>query len=86
MVRKKSVKCFEQSYLRTYIYLHTSVQHLQLTPLTCRVAGNIDQVQYCDKVKNITDFLGMKLSIEELTKIWKMQVSHVTFVGVMTIG
>lgn len=42
--------------------------------------GNIDQVQYCDKVKNITDFLGMKLSKEELTKIWKMQVSHVKFV------
>ena len=36
--------------------------------------GNIDQVQYCDKIKNIVDFLGVKLSIDELTKIWEMQV------------
>jgi len=36
--------------------------------------GNIDQVQYCDKIKNIVDFLGTHLSDDELTKIWKMQV------------
>ena len=39
------------------------------------VTGNIDQVQYCDKIKNIVDFLGTKLSVDELTKIWRMQVS-----------
>jgi len=38
------------------------------------IEGNIDQVQYCDKIKNIVDFLGTRLSDEELMKIWKMQV------------
>ena len=36
-------------------------------------SGNIDQVQYCDKIKNIVDFLGSSLSQEELAKIWNMQ-------------
>jgi len=40
----------------------------------CGIEGNIDQVQYCDKIKNIVDFLGTRLSDEELMKIWKMQV------------
>ena len=40
----------------------------------CGIEGNIDQVQYCDKIKNIVDFLGNRLSDEELMKIWKMQV------------
>ena len=40
----------------------------------CGIEGNIDQVQYCDKIKNIVDFLGTHLSDEELMKIWKMQV------------
>ena len=37
--------------------------------------GNIDQAQYCDKIKGIVDFLGTDLSSDELTMIWKMQVS-----------
>lgn len=40
---------------------------------TCS-AGNIDQAQYCDKIKGIVDFLGSKLSVDELTMIWRMQV------------
>jgi hypothetical protein len=40
----------------------------------CFVTGNIDQGQYCEKIKNIVDFLGMRLSNEELTTIWKIQV------------
>lgn len=36
--------------------------------------GNIDQTQYCDKLKVIVEFIGSRLSAEELTKIWKMQV------------
>jgi len=40
----------------------------------CVTKGNIDQVQYCDKIKNIVEFLGTRLSEDELTKIWKMQV------------
>lgn len=37
--------------------------------------GNIDQAQYCDKIKGIVDFLGSKLSLDELSMIWKMQVA-----------
>ncbi|XP_050400806.1 ubiquitin carboxyl-terminal hydrolase 24 isoform X1 [Patella vulgata] len=41
--------------------------------LSIALEGNIDQAQYCDKIKNIVDFLGSKLSVDELTMIWKMQ-------------
>ena len=37
--------------------------------------GNIDQAQYCDKIKGLVDFLGSELSTEELNMIWKMQVT-----------
>lgn len=37
-------------------------------------SGNIDQVQYCEKVKGIVDFLGSEITLEELAMIWKMQV------------
>ena len=37
-------------------------------------------MQYCDKIKNIVDFLGTRLSDEELMKIWKMQVCKETCV------
>lgn len=39
--------------------------------------GNIDQGQYCEKIKNIVEFLGMRLSNDELTTIWKMQVCNI---------
>ncbi|XP_064624443.1 ubiquitin carboxyl-terminal hydrolase 24-like isoform X2 [Lineus longissimus] len=48
--------------------------------LSIALEGNIDQAQYCDKVKGILDFLGTGLSLDELTKIWKMrngQTNHV---------
>ncbi|PIK60872.1 putative ubiquitin carboxyl-terminal hydrolase 24 [Apostichopus japonicus] len=41
--------------------------------LSIALEGNIDQTQYCDKLKVIVEFIGSKLSAEELTKIWKMQ-------------
>ncbi|XP_064607447.1 ubiquitin carboxyl-terminal hydrolase 24-like isoform X2 [Liolophura sinensis] len=41
--------------------------------LSIALEGNIDQAQYCDKIKGIVDFLGAKLSLDELTMIWKMQ-------------
>lgn len=40
--------------------------------------GNIDQVQYCEKVKGIVDFLGSEITTEELAMIWKMQVQICT--------
>jgi len=48
----------------------------------CGIEGNIDQVQYCDKIKNIVDFLGNRLSDEELMKIWKMQVCDTRLLAV----
>ncbi|CAL1529935.1 unnamed protein product [Lymnaea stagnalis] len=41
--------------------------------LSIALEGNIDQAQYCDKIKGIVEFLGAKLSLDELSMIWKMQ-------------
>lgn len=38
------------------------------------IAGNIDQAQYCERIKGIIELLGSKLSLDELSKIWKIQV------------
>lgn len=38
--------------------------------------GNIDQAQYCERIKGIIELLGSKLSLDELSKIWKIQVSR----------
>eukprot|EP00095_Tigriopus_kingsejongensis_P003305 maker-scaffold355_size198070-snap-gene-0.39 protein:Tk03305 transcript:maker-scaffold355_size198070-snap-gene-0.39-mRNA-1 annotation:"ubiquitin carboxyl-terminal hydrolase 24 isoform x8" len=49
--------------------------------LSVTLEGNIDQVQYTDKIKAIVEFLGPRLSLEELSKMWKLQESanaHVT--------
>lgn len=43
-------------------------------PTVC-VPGNIDQAQYCERIKGIIELLGSKLSLDELSKIWKIQVS-----------
>ena len=40
--------------------------------------GNLHQSQYCDRIKVLVEFLGTKLSLDELTTIWKMQVLHCT--------
>jgi len=52
----------------------------------CGFEGNIDQVQYCDKIKNIVDFLGTHLSDEELMKIWKMQVCETRVILMVWYG
>lgn len=39
------------------------------------IAGNIDQAQYCERIKGIIELLGSKLSLDELSKIWRIQVS-----------
>uniref|UniRef100_A0A452VB74 ubiquitinyl hydrolase 1 n=1 Tax=Ursus maritimus TaxID=29073 RepID=A0A452VB74_URSMA len=41
--------------------------------LSIALEGNIDQAQYCDRIKGIIELLGSKLSLDELTKIWKIQ-------------
>lgn len=35
--------------------------------------GNIDQLQYCEKMKAVIEFLGNSLSDQELTSIWGLQ-------------
>lgn len=42
------------------------------------VPGNIDQAQYCERIKGIIELLGSKLSLDELSKIWKIQVRNKT--------
>ena len=34
--------------------------------------GNIDQVQYTDRMKEVVEFMAPKLTEEELTRIWQM--------------
>lgn len=38
------------------------------------IVGNIDQAQYCERIKGIIELLGSKLSLDELSKIWRIQV------------
>eukprot|EP00090_Calanus_glacialis_P047045 TRINITY_DN9530_c0_g1_i3.p1 TRINITY_DN9530_c0_g1~~TRINITY_DN9530_c0_g1_i3.p1 ORF type:complete len:2633 (-),score=502.34 TRINITY_DN9530_c0_g1_i3:271-7929(-) len=48
--------------------------------LSVALEGNIDQVQYTDRIKAIVEFLGPRLSSEELTNIWNLgegENSHV---------
>lgn len=41
--------------------------------LSIALEGNIDQAQYCERIKGIIELLGSKLSLDELTKIWRIQ-------------
>lgn len=41
--------------------------------LSITLESNIDQVQYMEKIKGIIEFIGPRLSLDELTKIWDMQ-------------
>ncbi|KAG1652915.1 Ubiquitin carboxyl-terminal hydrolase 24 [Nymphon striatum] len=41
--------------------------------LSLALEGNIDQMQYCDKLKGLLEFLSSRLSTDELSKIWSMQ-------------
>ena len=45
--------------------------------------GNLHQSQYCDRIKVLVEFLGTKLSLDELTTIWKMQVLPVVLVSII---
>lgn len=47
---------------------------LQNKVLSIAFESNLHQSQYCDRIKVLVEFLGTKLSLEELTTIWKMQV------------
>ena len=43
--------------------------------LSVALEGNIDQIQYTARIKAIVEFLGARLALEELTKMWNLQVS-----------
>lgn len=47
---------------------------LQNRVLSIAFESNLHQSQYCDRIKVLVEFLGTKLSLDELTTIWKMQV------------
>ena len=57
--------------ISNYMYIVNS--EASSHPLSCTV-GNLHQSQYTEKLKSIVEFLGPKLSMEELTTIWEMQV------------
>ncbi|CAB1332019.1 unnamed protein product [Coregonus sp. 'balchen'] len=44
--------------------------------LSIALEGNIDQAQYCDRIKAIIELLGSKLSLDELSKIWMIQAGQ----------
>ncbi|RXM30563.1 Ubiquitin carboxyl-terminal hydrolase 24 [Acipenser ruthenus] len=44
--------------------------------LSIALEGNIDQAQYCDRIKGIIELLGSKLSLDELSKIWRIQAGQ----------
>ncbi|XP_026201109.1 ubiquitin carboxyl-terminal hydrolase 24 isoform X7 [Anabas testudineus] len=44
--------------------------------LSIALEGNIDQAQYCERIKGIIELLGSKLSLDELTKIWRIQAGQ----------
>jgi len=41
--------------------------------LSLAVEGNIDQSQYCDKIKTIVEFIGDRIKDEEISALWAMQ-------------
>ncbi|KAF3691160.1 Ubiquitin carboxyl-terminal hydrolase 24 [Channa argus] len=44
--------------------------------LSIALEGNIDQAQYCERIKGIIELLGSKLSVDELSKIWRIQAGQ----------
>jgi hypothetical protein len=41
--------------------------------ISLAVEGNIDQVQYCEKIKTIIEFIGDRIKNEEIKALWSMQ-------------
>ncbi|KAB7497643.1 hypothetical protein Anas_01167, partial [Armadillidium nasatum] len=61
---KQSSSVIESDYIQDWM---TSKAVLSLA-----LEGNLDQVQYTDRMKQLVEFLGPKLKEEELTKIWNL--------------
>ena len=41
--------------------------------LSLAIEGNLDQAQYCDKLKTIVEFLANKINTDEINSLWQMQ-------------
>jgi ubiquitin carboxyl-terminal hydrolase 9/24 len=52
--------------------------------LSLAVEGNIDQSQYCEKIKSIVEFIGDRIKNEEISALWNMQVSGSIFFIIKT--
>ncbi|XP_041474973.1 ubiquitin carboxyl-terminal hydrolase 24-like isoform X2 [Lytechinus variegatus] len=73
MIEDTSISSRNRNAIEEEVILDWLVDNKVLSRLVIALEGNIDQSQYADKLKGIVEFLGPKLSIEDLTKIWKMQ-------------
>lgn len=63
-----------KSVLQNMFECHSYLRYLAHIHKLFLLAGNIDQAQYCERIKGIIELLGSKLSLDELTKIWRIQV------------
>lgn len=45
------------------------------------IAGSLHHAQYCEKLQKIVEFASSKISLEEFTTIWSMQIGkHITVI------
>ncbi|XP_075688794.1 ubiquitin carboxyl-terminal hydrolase 24 isoform X3 [Rhinoderma darwinii] len=75
---KEVTKLIEDSTLSKSVKIAIDTDRLldwlvENSVLSIALEGNIDQAQYCDRIKGIIELLGSKLSLDELSKIWKIQ-------------
>lgn len=68
---------YECTCVYVYVYVHVCICTNVLCD-ACNIllyfTGNLHHPQYCDKIKGIVEFLNVKLSLDELSTIWEMQV------------
>ncbi|KAK2704726.1 ubiquitin carboxyl-terminal hydrolase 24-like [Artemia franciscana] len=53
--------------------------------MTIALEGNIDHIQYTERIKNLLEFLGPKLSKEDLTHIWALADRQTSYQAVDNI-
>lgn len=54
---------------------------LLFTKFIFHLIGSLHHTQYCEKLQNIVEFAGVKISLEELSTIWNMQTGkHITII------
>lgn len=45
------------------------------------LTGSLHHAQYCEKLQNIVEFASSKISLEEFSTIWSMQIGkHITVI------